>query len=75
MPNHGYCRNCWWWMPPSPDAIPTELFKSCVGKCYMESDANFSKYTTPTSYCPDYINRKKEDKNGTLEDWIKQKLL
>ena len=40
------------------------------GYCYM-----YHNRTEETSYCPDYTNRKKENKEGgeTLEDWIKRK--
>ena len=44
-----------------------------MGRCWMEiGDGQLWKITHETSYCPDYINRKKEEKkSGTLEDWIK----
>ena len=74
MPNHGYCRNCWWWMPPSPEAKPAQFFNSCLGKCYMQSNG-IEYYTTAKSYCPDYLNRKKGNKEETLDDWIKRKML
>lgn len=50
MPNHGYCRNCWW----HKDGI-----------CYMQF-----VYTKDDSYCPDYVNRNKLNKKGTLDDLI-----
>lgn len=64
--NHGYCKNCWWW-----DNKVAEVFK--YGKCYMHKGEN-EPYTPAAEdgYCPDYTNRKKEEKKcGTLEDWIK----
>lgn len=69
MPNHGYCKNCWWWqhLPPcGPEDIEE------IGKCWMQSTDNFSRYTRPSDYCPDYANRKKEDKGMTLEEYLKK---
>lgn len=60
MSNHGYCKNCWWWKE---------------GICYMQPLDIGYNHTPPTSYCPDYLNRKKGDKEDTLEDWIKSCLL
>ena len=72
--NHGYCKNCWWWKRHSPVAIPW-----AKGACYMQSrnigiaGAEFLKYTREIDYCPDYVNRKAEEKrNGTLENWLKK---
>lgn len=62
--NHGYCKNCWWWK-----CLPDES-----GLCYMQNDDKGHNYkkTKETDYCPDYINRSKEEKkSGTLENWIK----
>ena len=44
------------------------------GRCWMQvGDGELIKMTCETSYCRDYINRKKEEKkSGTLEDWIKE---
>ena len=71
--NHGYCKNCWWWKQHL--SITTPCTK---GICYMQSknvgidDAELLHETRESDYCPDYINRKKEEKtNGTLNDWIK----
>ncbi len=50
MPNHGYCRNCWWYKD---------------GICYMQF-----VYTKDDSYCPDYVNKNKLNKKGTLDDLI-----
>lgn len=72
MPNHGYCKNCWWWKE-SPVLIPPHT--GIVGHCYMHSQDCFLAYVTKeTDYCPDYINRKKGNKDGTLDDWIEKTL-
>lgn len=44
-----------------------------MGRCWMEiGDGQLWKITHEISYCPDYANRKKEEKkSGTLEDWVK----
>lgn len=60
MPNHGYCKNCWWWLP---------VEKECTGVCHMQS-AGYTHWTKENSYCPDYINRKKGNKKETIEEWI-----
>jgi len=58
--NHGYCQNCWWWL-----VTCKSLF---IGKCYMQK-----KETGAKSYCPDYINRQKENKkSGDLFNLIKK---
>lgn len=55
-----------------------ELIKEPIrmGRCWMEiGDGQLWKMTHEISYCPDYTNRKKEEKeSGTLEDWIKKQL-
>ena len=56
MSNHGKCKNCWWWKPSDEE---------CVGMCHMNID-----WTMEIEYCPDYLNRKKGDKEETLEEWI-----
>ena len=58
--NHGYCKNCWWWKETSLG----------FGRCYMHnSDEERYIMTEKNSYCPDYINHKKE--KGQLNDFIK----
>ena len=51
-----------------------ELIKEqiCMGRCWMEiGDGQLWKMTHENSYCPDYTNRKMEEKkSGTLEDLI-----
>ena len=83
--NHGYCKNCWWWKcDGKPTNVPKEWktvwevlnnkpFPVCSGRCWMRlGDGEMVTMTKETDYCPDYINRKKEEKkNGTLENWIK----
>ena len=81
--NHGYCKNCWWWdkcyKPSDKDqasAIIERFFKNpeppLYGRCWMKiGDGELVTMTPETSYCRDYINRKKEErKNGTLERWL-----
>ena len=70
--NHGYCKNCWWWKRHLSITIPW-----AKGICYMQSKnidipgAEYFHETKEIDYCPDYINRKKEEKkSGTLNDWI-----
>jgi hypothetical protein len=60
MPNHGKCKNCWWWKP---------IENNWTGICYMQT-IGCNYYTDENSYCPDYLNRKKGDKEETLEEWI-----
>ena len=61
MPNHGYCKNCWWWKKYYPG----------FGKCYMRnSDKERYTITKEKGYCPDYSNHKKE-KGLSLDDFIK----
>ena len=36
----------------------------------MQSYCGFTKETKTSSYCPDYINRKKGDKEETLENFL-----
>ena len=50
MPNHGYCKNCWW----HKDGI-----------CYMQIVK-----TRDDSYCPDYANRNKLNKESTLDSLL-----
>lgn len=52
MPNHGYCKKCWWHKG---------------GICYMQGVR-----TKDDSYCPDYANRDKLNKKGTLDNLLKE---
>lgn len=72
MPNHGYCKNCWWWKT-FHTAMPHQVDET--GKCYMHSVGGSPEYTSEHSYCPDYYNRKKGnmEQKQTLEEWIKEK--
>lgn len=70
--NHGYCKNCWWW-----DVYKSITIPQVKGACYMQSKnidvpgAEYIRETKATDYCPDYTNRKKEEKkSGTLENWL-----
>ena len=55
----GHCKHCWWW----------KLMKTHerTGNCYMSNNR-----TEEDSYCPDYVNRRKENKEYgmTLDEWI-----
>ena len=72
MPNHGYCKNCWWWKTLHT-AMP--LDDDETGQCYMHSVGGHKEYSSEYSYCPDYYNRKKgnRERKQTLEEWIKEK--
>ena len=59
MPNHGYCKRCWWWKSVTDNK----------GICYMQS-AGHCRLTKDNDYCPDYLNRKKGDKERTLDEWL-----
>ena len=72
--NHGYCKNCWWLEETNPKfaIITSDGLKEfpCEGLCWMHGGM-----VNGDSYCPDYCNRKKEEKkSGTLEDWIKKQI-
>lgn len=61
MPNHGYCKNCWWWNRTG----------KTIGHCIMQSYYPDAMHVADeNSYCPDYINREKENKKQkhTLEE-------
>lgn len=86
--NHGYCKNCWWWkyMGDMPIESLPEPFKQVrenmehikepirMGRCWMEiGDGQLWKMTHETAYCPDYANRKKDEKKyGTLDEFIEK---
>lgn len=88
--NHGYCKNCWWWhyegaIHPARiskeyrsawESITDKPFPVCSGRCWMRvGDGEMVKMTKETDYCPDYVNRKKEEKkSGTLENFIKKQV-
>lgn len=63
MANHGYCKNCWWW---------NQIGKT-TGRCIMSSYAESICTTDENSYCPDYVNREKENKTQkrTLEEFCR----
>lgn len=58
----GHCKHCWWWK-----LINTHEH---TGNCYMHHNR-----TEEDSYCPDYVNRRKEDKEYgmTLDEWIESR--
>lgn len=64
MPNHGYCKNCWWWNRTG----------KTMGNCMMHSYSRDAMVRADeNSYCPDYINREKHNKKRkeTLEEFCK----
>lgn len=74
---HGYCINCWWYLPVkgrhyvvTKNGLKEELGS---GKCYMHNSKE-GNYTTTQgdSYCPDYYNRKRGNKEQkvTLNEWL-----
>ncbi len=72
--NHGKCKNCWWYW-----FIRGTQYKLCQGKltsfpghgiCFMHSTKYKPHRMDEDSWCPDYINYKKEKMK--LEDWIKE---
>lgn len=83
--NHGYCINCWWykalkgkyWIATKKGAIE----KLGSGKCYMHNGGNSVRVDYSVvdgdSYCPDYYNRKRGNKEQkmTLEEWINEGLI
>ena len=69
--NHGYCKNCWWNKETKPKftIVTSEGLKEfpSEGKCFMHN-----KMVNGNSYCPDYTNKKKEEKHhGPLEKYFK----
>lgn len=62
MPNHGYCKNCWWW----------NRTEKTTGHCIMQSCSSSAMHVSDeNSYCPDYINRERYTKKykQTLEEF------
>lgn len=54
MPNHGKCKNCWWWNRTG----------KTTGHCIMQSFSPESMHVSDeNAYCPDYINSERENKN------------
>lgn len=41
-----------------------------MGTCYMQPLDIGYKETKITSYCSDYLNRKKGNKKETLDEWL-----
>lgn len=73
MANHGYCSKCWWWKIQSSTIVPFNI--PDIGVCYMHSFGSELCVTNQDSYCPDYYNRKKgnREQKQTIEEWIKEK--
>ena len=74
--NHGLCINCWWYqLIQGRNYIITNhglVEKLGCGRCYMHKSEE-GDFTTVEgdSYCPDYYNRKRGNKEQkmTLEEW------
>ena len=62
MANFGKCKNCWWW----------NRHNNISGNCYFQSNENNEYITYEDSYCPDYYNRRKGDKEKTLKNWCEE---
>lgn len=55
MPNHGYCKKCWWW----------NRINKTTGHCIMQSySVDTMVVSDENSYCPDYINRERQNKKS-----------
>ena len=80
MANHGYCKNCWWYKETHTEKYAVlngriQRIDGSAGRCYMQNgDGTPYKEVIGSSYCPDYINRKKGNRIGkqTLEEWINE---
>lgn len=59
----GHCKNCYWWDKCRPDK----------GICFMHTYSE-DTITLEDSYCPDFVNRKKNEKESgmTLKEWTEQ---
>ena len=58
----GHCKHCWWWKKLKSIHLSTSDNGFCL--FYMNE-------TKETSYCPDYYNRKKGNKEEcTLDEWL-----
>ena len=59
----GHCKNCYWWDKCSTDK----------GICFMHTYSE-DAITPEDSYCPDFVNRKKYEKESgiTLKAWTEQ---
>lgn len=81
--NHGRCVRCWWYKAITERSV--SIAKSGIseklgkGRCYMHNGGNDveSDYTfvNGESYCPDYLNRKRGDREMgmSLDEWISTK--
>ena len=64
MTRFGKCKTCWWWNRTG----------KTTGHCIMQSCSRDAMYSADeNSYCPDYINREKENKKQkhTLEEFCR----
>lgn len=59
----GHCKNCYWWDRCAKDK----------GICFMHTYSE-DTITQEDSYCPDFVNRKKYEKESgmTLKKWTEQ---
>ena len=81
--NHGRCKNCWWYKMLHGDTyqvIGYRLIKTDgSGICYMHTvnpgtDIEEPSYIGGESWCPDYINRERYNRDGkqTLVEWLNE---
>lgn len=65
MSRFGHCKNCWWWNQVGKDK----------GICWFQTHYEDSPhYSYIDSYCPDYTNRLKSNKENkqTLKEWLEE---
>ena len=44
MPNHGFCKNCWWWKEiPTIATVWQEVERK--GQCFMHTHGGHNEYT------------------------------
>jgi hypothetical protein len=64
MARYGHCKSCWWWNRTG----------KTTGHCIMQSYSPDAMHKADEdSYCPDYVNRERNNKNGkeTLEEFCR----
>jgi hypothetical protein len=80
--NHGRCKNCWWYKVTNVEGykvIGKRLVKQeGEGICYMHTiypckDYEEKHIVSSHSWCPDYCNRERINKQDkmTLDEWLK----
>lgn len=83
--NHGRCVGCWWYKAITEKYVYVSIANLGIseklgkGKCYMHNGGNDAecdyKLVNGESYCPDYLNRKRGDREMgmSLDEWISTK--